>query len=142
MKDSRKRPGRRSGAILLTTLLALTACGGDEAPAAGNGAGSAAGADAESVAESVVGEVVYVDVRTPEEYAAGHVQGAINIPHTEMPERWTELERHRGDRLVLYCRTGRRSGIALDVLRAQGFENLENAGGLQGLSRQGVPTTR
>ena len=86
--------------------------------------------------------VVYVDVRTPEEFAAGHVEGAINIPHTEMPQRWGELEEYRDDEIVLYCRSGRRSGIALRTLRDVGFTNLENGGGLTDLQRQGVPTTR
>lgn len=94
---------------------------------------------AREVAES---EVVYVDVRTPQEYAAGHVEGAINIPHTEIERRADELEPYRGRPIVLYCRSGRRSGIAYDILQEQGFENLENGGGLSDLQRQGVPVTR
>lgn len=86
--------------------------------------------------------VVYVDVRTPQEYAAGHVEGAIHIPHTQMATRWRELEPYSDERIVLYCRTGRRSGIALDVLRDRGFENVENGGGLGTLQRQGVPVRR
>lgn len=86
--------------------------------------------------------VVYVDVRRPDEWAAGRVVGAIHIPHTEMAERWTELEEHRDADIVLYCRTGRRSGIAEQILREAGFERLHNGGGLADLERQGVPTGR
>lgn len=103
--------------------------------------GGAAGAVAEAAPGAESG-VVYVDVRSPQEYAAGHVEGAINIPHTELAWRWRELEEHQDDPVVLYCRTGRRSGIAYDILREQGFRQLENGGGLTDLQRQGVPVTR
>lgn len=115
-------------------FIALTACGAPDGPAA----------EDESTASettTAVGtrDVVYVDVRTPAEFAAGHVRGAINIPHTEMPERWRELDVHREDSLVLYCRTGRRSALALDVLHDQGFEHTRNARSLETLLREGVP---
>jgi phage shock protein E len=85
---------------------------------------------------------VYVDVRTPAEWEAGRVEGAIHIPHTELADRWPELEAHRDDDIVLYCRTGRRSGLAEQILREAGFERLHNGGGLSGLRRQGVPMER
>ena len=56
-------------------------------------------------------EVVFVDVRTPAEYAAGHVEGAVHIPHTEMDRRYGELTEYADDEIVVYCRSGRRSGI-------------------------------
>jgi phage shock protein E len=86
--------------------------------------------------------VVYVDVRTPEEWAAGHVEGAIHIPHTELAARWRELDAYRDDDIVLYCRTGRRSGIAEQILTQAGFERLQNGGGLTDMQRQGVPVVR
>jgi rhodanese-related sulfurtransferase len=61
-----------------------------------------------------------VDVRTPEEFAAGHARGAINVPFDQIAARAGEL----GDRtrpIVLYCRTGRRSGIAAGELQRLGF---------------------
>jgi phage shock protein E len=81
--------------------------------------------------------VLFVDVRTRAEYDAGHVKGARHIPHTEVARRWKELKRHRDQRILLYCRSGRRSGIAARVLREQGFEKAENAGGIGGLKRAG-----
>jgi phage shock protein E len=86
--------------------------------------------------------VVYVDVRTPAEFATGHVEGAIHIPHTEMAARLGELEGYRDAELVLYCRTGNRSGIAEEILRNAGFQHLVNGGALTDLVRKGVPTTR
>lgn len=120
----------------LLSLIALplaVACGTPEPR--DDGAGGSVTADA-------VEEVVYVDVRTPAEHAGGHVEGAIHIPHDEMERRWRELEPYRDRTLVVYCRTGRRSGLAIDVLRAKGFEHLVNGGGLRDLEARGVTIER
>lgn len=84
-------------------------------------------------------EVVYVDVRTPAEYASGHVEGAIHIPHDEMASRWQELEPYRDREMVVYCRTGRRSGLALNVLKQHGFTNARNGGGIDQVAARGAP---
>ncbi len=68
--------------------------------------------------------LVVLDVRTPEEFAAGHVPGAINIPHTELAARVAELEGARDRDIVIYCRTGRRTGEALGVLEKSGFKRV------------------
>ena len=68
--------------------------------------------------------LVVLDVRTPEEFAAGHVPGAINIPHTELAARIAELGDARDRDVVVYCRTGRRSELALGVLEQSGFRRL------------------
>jgi phage shock protein E len=65
-----------------------------------------------------------LDVRTPEEFAAGHVPGAINIPHTELAARVAELEGSRDSDIVVYCRTGKRAAEALGVLEKSGFKRL------------------
>jgi phage shock protein E len=87
------------------------------------------------------GDALFVDVRTPEEYAAGHVTGSLLIPVDEIEARLAEPEPHRERRIVLYCRTGRRSGIALDVLQRHGFGQVENAGAFTRLRDAGVPTS-
>lgn len=108
-------------------------------PMGTNGEGAAVMESDGDVAES---NVVYVDVRTPEEYAAGHVEGAILIPHTEMAQRYTELEQYRDREIVVYCRSGRRSGIAKGILEDEGFDNVTNGGGFSELQAEGVPTVR
>jgi phage shock protein E len=126
---------------------ALEAAGTTEvttADPAANPASGPAQVDGEPT-QQAVGEgsnlrpVVFVDVRRPDEWAAGRVSGAIHIPHTELAERWPELEAYRDHDIVLYCRTGRRSGIAEQILKEAGFERLHNGGGLVDLARQGVP---
>lgn len=68
--------------------------------------------------------LVVLDVRTPAEFAAGHVPGARNVPHDELAARLGELQDLRGKDVVLYCRSGRRSALAADVLRGAGFDKL------------------
>lgn len=64
-----------------------------------------------------------VDVRTPAEYAAGHVPGAVNIPFDELDRRHAELGSPSAP-VLLYCRSGRRSGIAQQVLQGKGFSRV------------------
>jgi phage shock protein E len=68
--------------------------------------------------------LVLLDVRTPAEYALGHIPGAINIPHTELASRVAELSEARTGDLVVYCRSGNRTEQALGVLREAGFGRL------------------
>ena len=65
-----------------------------------------------------------LDVRKPEEYAAGHLPGAVNIPHGELASRIAELQGARESDIVVYCRVGRRAAEAIDVLGKAGFKRL------------------
>lgn len=71
---------------------------------------------------------VIVDVRTPGEFEAGHVEGSMNIPLDKVPDA---LEKFRSMKapIVLCCRSGQRSGQALTWLKQQGLENVYNGGG-------------
>ena len=70
-----------------------------------------------------------IDVRTPEEFAAGHIPGAVNIPYDELPARLHELDGLQAEELVVYCRTGRRAKIAEEALREAGFQNVRDLAG-------------
>jgi rhodanese-related sulfurtransferase len=77
-----------------------------------------------AAARQLVAEgVKVVDVRTPEEFASGHVPGAVNIPYDQMPARAGELGPPSTPVLV-YCRSGRRSGVAAQTLKEKGFTRL------------------
>ena len=81
-----------------------------------------------------------IDVRTADEYAAGHVPGAVNIPYDQMPVRAAEIAVHKDKEVVLYCRSGRRSGIAAETLAAEGFTGLRLlVGDMPGWERAGYP---
>lgn len=69
-------------------------------------------------------ETVYVDVRTPEEFAAETVEGAVNIPLDQVEEN---LEFFKDKKhVVLFCNSGRQSGLALDILEKNGINNAYN----------------
>jgi len=68
--------------------------------------------------------LVVLDVRTPAEYAEGHVPGALNIPHTELGARVAELSEARARDIVVYCRSGNRTKQALKLLGEAGFTRL------------------
>jgi rhodanese-related sulfurtransferase len=73
--------------------------------------------------ESVEGPVV-LDVRSPEEYVEGHIPGAVNVPYDQIGARLDSLDAYRDRGFVIYCRTGRRAGIAETVLIEAGFERV------------------
>ncbi|MGE0787805.1 MAG: rhodanese-like domain-containing protein [Sandaracinaceae bacterium] len=70
--------------------------------------------------ERVQSGATLLDVRTPEEFASGHIEGAINIPVDEVDRRMTEIPADRG--VVVYCRSGGRSARAAATLSAAGYE--------------------
>jgi rhodanese-related sulfurtransferase len=70
-----------------------------------------------------------VDVRTPGEFAAGHLPGAINIPLQQLDDRLAELE-PKDSPVVLYCRSGHRSGSAARTLKSSGFGMVYNLGSM------------
>ena len=72
---------------------------------------------------------VVLDVRTPQEYAAGHVPGAINMPHKAMADRLAEVLGFRDREVVLYCERGKRSDMAGAVLREAGFASVSHLQG-------------
>ena len=78
-------------------------------------------------------EALIVDVRTPEEFADGHYPGAINIPHETILEVLNQLGVTADTSVILYCRSGNRSGQAEQVLQEKGFTEARNAGGLETL---------
>lgn len=79
---------------------------------------------------------ILIDVRTAAEFKEGHLGKAINIPHTEIAEKIGAFVTNKADRIVLYCRSGNRSGIAEGTLRAMGYTNIVNAGAYAKLKEQ------
>ena len=79
-------------------------------------------------------EAVFIDVREPFEYEAGHVEGAINLPPAAMMAGAQAISHLPKDTpLVLYCISGSRSNASMHILRQLGFTNLIN-----GINRQQV----
>ena len=77
---------------------------------------------------------VIVDVRTPEEFAAGHVDGAVNIPYDQISHGIASIKGLKKESpILLYCRSGRRSAIARTALEQQGFKQVMDGGGMSSL---------
>lgn len=70
-----------------------------------------------------------VDVRTPGEFNQSHLPAARNVPLQNLSERMKELE-PKDQAIVLYCRSGHRSGLAYDQLRQAGFSKLYDLGAM------------
>lgn len=68
--------------------------------------------------------MIVLDVRSPEEYAAGHIPGAINIPYTHLPARIADLPDTTDKDIVLYCTVGIRAERGAQRLRENGFTRL------------------
>ena len=71
-------------------------------------------------------DVVLVDVRTPEQYRAGHKEGALNIPVDEVEQLAPQLLPDKNAVILLYCRTGKRADKTIETLRKMGYSHLEN----------------
>lgn len=70
-----------------------------------------------------------LDVRSAGEYAEGHIPGAVNIPHDQLGSRLNEIGEHRDKEVVLYCRSGKRAGVAAGILESAGFSKLRHLTG-------------
>jgi rhodanese-related sulfurtransferase len=70
-----------------------------------------------------------IDVRTPEEFKDGHIPGAINIPHTLLKDKLGDIESDKANQIILYCRTGRRVGIAQKILAKNNFQQVDHLTG-------------
>ena len=77
------------------------------------------------------GEGIYLDVRTQAEFDAGHIEGAILLPHPFTYEQATQALNDKDALIRVYCRAGRRSSEAVAVLREMGFTNVVDIGGIE-----------
>jgi rhodanese-related sulfurtransferase len=84
-----------------------------------------------------------LDVRTRQEFAAGHVPGAVNVPFTEIARRLDELPARPSEELVVYCGHGPRAWIAARTLRQHGYRAVTLLRGhWAGWQRAGLPIER
>jgi phage shock protein E len=138
--DSRVR-ARAAWLGVVATVLAWTA-----------GAGEPSGTQASPVAVMTQEQLVehltrhpqhlfVLDVRSPQEYAEGHVPGAVNVPHDQLASRLAEVPKDKD--VVVYCRTGRRTALATEVLAANGYKRISRLeGDMQGWAARGRPVDK
>ncbi|WP_338518605.1 rhodanese-like domain-containing protein [Alteromonas gracilis] len=80
-----------------------------------------------------------IDVRSPQEFAEGHIPGAVNMPHENINEYVSELEGHKDKPIIIYCRSGRRAKLAMKILEELDFsEVMHLEGDMLGWSASGM----
>lgn len=77
----------------------------------------------------------WIDVRTPEEYRSQTVGTSINVPYDEIEFRIQNLDIQKDDPVIVFCRSGRRSGIAAETLQALGYTDVTDLGGFSDAQR-------
>ncbi len=77
-----------------------------------------------------------VDVRTPAEFAGGHIEGAVNIPLDSLAQRLDEIPQDQP--VVVYCRSGNRSATAARQLAQAGYTDIYDLGGIIAWQNQGL----
>lgn len=80
----------------------------------------------QELASILANEAFLVDVRTPQEYADGHVKGSVNIPLNQVANQLRKFKNHKN--IVVFCRSGNRSEQAKQILNNHGFTNVVNGG--------------
>ena len=129
-----KRVPIRTCALTLACAVALIAC--DYAKA---GAGTISSTQLEKQIRG--GQTALIlDVRSPEEYAEGHIPGAINMPHDQFPERASELDVSQSDPIIIYCHSGRRARLVEESLASEGYTKvIDLSGHMVGWRKAGLP---
>jgi rhodanese-related sulfurtransferase len=107
-------------------VLVGVGCGGGDEPTAGTAAGATAVAG-----EAAPEDVIIIDVRTPEEYAEGHLAGAVNhnVEDGSLEAALADLDPDAD--YIVYCRSGRRSAIAVELMATMGFGSVTDLGAVE-----------
>lgn len=75
-------------------------------------------------------DIVLLDVRTAEEFNSGHIPTAVLLPYDQIEDKSEKLLNDKNKEIIVYCRSGRRSAIALDMLVKLGYTNVKDFGGV------------
>ena len=114
--------------FLLAAML-LTACGQTEENHREAVYVNITAQEAREIMDTREGYVI-LDVRTQEEYNQGHIPGAILIPDTEIEAKAEEVLADKDQLILVYCRSGRRSKLASEILVELGYTNIMEFGGI------------
>jgi len=77
---------------------------------------------------------VMIDVRTKKEWDSGHIEGATNIPLKDLLYKIDKFTKNYNEEILLYCKSGNRSGKAKKLLDEIGYTNTKNLGGIENVS--------
>lgn len=121
------RKHRIAAAVFVPSVLVLAGCGGDDSTSS-----NAAVAEAATESGTVdVAQLTLIDVRDVEEFVTGHLPDATNIPFNDGTLEAQLPSMDPNVAYGVYCRSGNRSGQAVDMMTAAGFTNVVDLGGLE-----------
>lgn len=114
--------------LIALIMAALGACNGESS-------NTASGFIAPNAAwQQINAGALLLDVRSPGEYAQGHIEGALNLPHIELAARLSEIDANKDRPVVVYCAAGVRAEEAKQVLVNAGYKQVYNARGYSDLA--------
>lgn len=120
---------KRAAIWIFLILIFLTACGQNEKNDQEATYLNITAEEAKTIMDSQEGYII-LDVRTQEEYDQGHIPGAIVIPDTEVKDKAEEMLPDKDQLILVYCRSGRRSKNAAQILAELGYTNIREFGGI------------
>jgi rhodanese-related sulfurtransferase len=115
--------------FLLLAVMMLTACGELNKTDREATYMNITAEEAKGIMDREEGYII-LDVRTQEEYDQGHIPGAIQISHEEIAEKAENVLTDKDQLILVYCRSGRRSKIAAEILVDLGYTNIKEFGGI------------
>jgi len=154
MSPRRRAVLTATATLALATSFSLAACGGDDAQPTAAADGSTSTVATTTSADALTpftvitpeqgaaliaerSDVVVVDVRTPEEYATGHLENAVNVDVSASTFDAELAGLDPNGTYVVYCRSGNRSAQAVARMQAAGFTDVYDLGGIVGLQAAG-----
>lgn len=115
--------------LLLLAVTLLTACGPNKDHDREAVYMNITAEEAKNIMDTEEGYII-LDVRAQEEYDQGHIPGAILIPNTEIEAKAEEVLTDKDQLILVYCRSGRRSKLAAEILVDLGYTNIREFGGI------------
>jgi rhodanese-related sulfurtransferase len=94
------------------------------------------GASKADLSQLIEDGALLIDARSPQEYAGGHIEGAVNIPHNVIAQTIHTKTSDKKRAIVVYCQSGGRSAMAVTALKRAGYALVENGGAIDMLRRQ------
>lgn len=117
---------KRIKSIIITSMVVLTLVGVSGCSSKNKASyKSIKGDEAVKIIEKEEG-ILLLDVRTEDEYKASHIENGVNIPLEEVESRISEFEEYKDKPVLVYCRVGKRSAEASEILFKNGFTNVSN----------------
>lgn len=123
------RRNMRKWILILLAVVLLTACGNKNENNQEAAYMNITAEEAKQIMDTETGYII-LDVRTQEEYDESHIPGAIVIPNTEIETRAEQELTDKSQMILVYCRSGRRSKQAAEILVALGYTNIKEFGGI------------